>query len=653
LSPLSRQFAACLQRLVPDASAAVLQAAWLASEAVAAGDVCVDLAAHAGQRRWQDAQYPGVVLPPLEEWQRQLHGSRLVGAPGAFAPLILDERRRLYLARYWRYEQMLAVDLLARAAAPFDDLDLARLQSDLDRLFADNTPEPGQPDWQRNAAEKAVMRRLCVISGGPGTGKTSTVVRILAALQMQYDGKLAIRLAAPTGKAAARMQEAVRSAKSRLGGFFTQAGEGAIAQSLEQAAHPGGCATLLSGGKNLGKGLTPEILAAIPEQAGTLHRLLGARPDSGMFRHGRANPLPLDVLVVDEASMIDLALLAKLVEALPPRARLILLGDKDQLASVEAGAVFGDICAGSAQGGMAGSIALLHRSYRFGAASGIGRLASAIRDGDATGALDLLAAGQYDDVVWRFQGSGIRDQGSTLSTQHSALSTQHSELSTQHSELSTQHSALGTQHSTLSTHMSLAQRLLDGYREYFAALHERAGPAALFEAFGRFRVLCAHREGIAGVTGLNALVEDALRRAGRIPKRDTWYHGRPVMVARNDYHLSLFNGDIGIAWGDGAGRRVYFQSADGKLRDFPPGRAPQHETVYAMTVHKSQGSEFDRVLLALPDIASPVTNRAMIYTAVTRARRHIEIWGERPVLEQAIQREATRSSGLKDKLCSR
>lgn len=579
LSPLSRQFAACLQRLVPDAPAAVFQAAWLASEAIAAGDVCIDLVDYAGQRRWQDALSPGAVFPQLDEWQRQLRGSALVGAPGVFAPLILDGQNRLYLARYWHYEQMLAADLLARAATPFDDLDMARLQSDLDRLFADNADEQSaQPDWQRNAAEKAVMRRLCVISGGPGTGKTSTVVRILAALQMQYRGKLTIRLAAPTGKAAARMQEAVRGAKSRLG-------------------------------------VDAEILAAIPEQAGTLHRLLGARPESGIFRHGRANPLPLDVLVVDEASMIDLALLAKLVEALPPRARLILLGDKDQLASVEAGAVFGDICADAdgGQGGMAGSIALLHRSYRFGTASGIGRLASAIRGGDADGALNLLDAGQSEDVAW-----------------HRGRAGEHAD--------------------------ALARHLLDGYRGYFAALQARADPAVLFELFGRFRALCAHREGLAGVAGLNALVEDALRRMGRIPKRDAWYHGRPIMVARNDYHLSLFNGDIGIAWGDGPDRRVYFQNADtpvgtsGKLRDFPPGRVPQHETVYAMTVHKSQGSEFDEVLLVLPDEASPVLNRAMIYTAVTRAKRRIEIWGERMILEQAIQRVATRSSGLKDRL---
>jgi exodeoxyribonuclease V alpha subunit len=591
LSPLSRQFTACLLRLAPDAPAAVLQAAWLASEAVAAGDVCVDLAVHAGQRRWQDALSPGVVFPSLDEWQRQLRASSLVGAPGAFAPLILNGQNRLYLARYWHYEQTLAADLLARAAAPFDDLDVPRLQADLDRQFADNAVE--QPDWQRKAAEKAVMRRLCVISGGPGTGKTSTVVRILAALQMQYHGKLTIRLAAPTGKAAARMQEAVRSAKRTLGCPLPLAGEGAIALSP-------------SGGE-LERGLTPEILAAIPEQAGTLHRLLGSRPDSSVFRHGRANPLPLDVLVVDEASMIDLALMAKLAEALPPQARLILLGDKDQLASVEAGAVFGDICADSGQGGLSASIALLQKSYRFGETSGIGKLARAIRLGEAEQAMAVLADPEFGALAWR--------QGRLQ--EHSA---------------------------------ALAQRMLDGYRAYLAALREGANAAQLFELFGRFRVLCAHREGHAGVTGLNVLMEDGLRRMGGMAKRETWYHGRPVMIARNDYNLSLFNGDIGIVLEKDGEHRVWFQSSDGKLRDFPPGRLPQHETVYAMTVHKSQGSEFDEVLLALPDEISPVMNRALVYTAVTRAKQRIELWGEKTMIEQAIGQEVIRSSGLKDKL---
>lgn len=569
LSPLSRQFAAALLRLDPTVGSAVIHAALLASEAVAEGHVCVDLAACAGQRRWQDAQQPGVVLPPLAEWAGQLRASRLVGMPGDYAPLILDEHHRLYLARYWRYERMLADDLLARAAAPCGDVELPRLRADLDRLFG---VSGGEPDWQRAAAEKAVLRRLCVISGGPGTGKTSTVVRILAALQMHYRGALTIRLAAPTGKAAARMQEAVRNAKGRLG-------------------------------------VAPDILAAIPEQAATLHRLLGSRPDSSKFRHDCGNPLPLDVLVVDEASMIDLALMAKLAEALPPGARLIMLGDKDQLASVEAGAVFGDICAGAGEGGegFAAAIALLHKSYRFDAGSGIGKLAQAIRLGDAERVLAVLGGGHADEIAWHM--GGLQENSEVL-----------------------------------------VQRLRSGYRRYLDALSSQASAEELFELFGRFRVLCAHREGGAGVAGLNRLLEDDLRRIGGIPKRGTWYHGRPVMVTQNDYNLALFNGDIGIAMAGGGELRVVFQGADGKLRDYAPGRLPPHETVYAMTVHKSQGSEFDEVMLVLPDEAAPVVDRALVYTAVTRARRRIELWGRQEVLAQAVGRAAQRSSGLKDRL---
>lgn len=560
LSPLARQFGGCLARLDPHADAAVLAAAWLACEAVEAGHVCVDLRDVAGQRRWADGIAPGVLLPALEVWETALRASKLVGGPGDHAPLILDQRHRLYLARYWHYEQRLAGDLLARAAAVGEEIDAARLAADLDLLFAANSGE--QPDWQKLAAEMAVRRGLCVISGGPGTGKTTTVVRLLAALQMQFGGRLTIRLAAPTGKAAARMQEALRAAKGGLA-------------------------------------LPADILAAIPEQAATLHRLLGARPDSGRLRHRRDNPLPLDVLVVDEASMIDLALMAKLVDALPSSARLILLGDKDQLASVEAGAVFGDICAGG-EGGLAGCIALLRRSYRFAAGGGIGRLAAAVRDGATDAALAVLESGD-PEVEWESD----------------------------------------------DVDGSLKRRVMEGYRGYLAAVNSGAGPVELFARFAGFRVLCAQRDGAAGVAGINSLVESGLRRGS---VREPWYHGRPLMVTRNDYNLMLFNGDIGIVAERDGEKRVFFQDADGTFRDFAPGWLPEHETVFAMTVHKSQGSEFDQVLLVLPEQASALVNRALIYTAVTRARHRIVVHGQRNVVIQGIAGEVARTSGLRDKL---
>ncbi|MGL4315065.1 MAG: AAA family ATPase, partial [Pseudomonas sp.] len=302
LGPLERALVDSLRRLDPTATDSVLAAAALCCEALGQGDVCLPLARLAGQRPWPEFAF---VLPALSEWCQQLEASPLVVAPDQFAPLILDGSR-LYLARYQAYESQLASQLLARAG-DLPQVDEAVLTESLARLFAFNQQKP---DWQRLAAAQAVRRRLAVISGGPGTGKTTTVVRLLAALLEQPGGaNLAIGLAAPTGKAAARMAEAIRNAKAALP-------------------------------------VSEAIKAALPEEARTLHRLLGSRGDTPRVRHDAARPLALDVLVVDEASMVDLALMAKLVDALPPHARLILLGDKDQLAAVEAGAVFAELCEG-------------------------------------------------------------------------------------------------------------------------------------------------------------------------------------------------------------------------------------------------------------------------------------------------------------------
>ena len=286
---LDRRFASCLQQFDPCMDESVKWAASLASQAVGEGHVCLDLRRYAGVEI-----EPGQRLPPVKAWQQRLSASPVVGRKGEFKPLIIEDER-LYLARYWHYETQLAARLTARAGESCPDIDLPRLAADLDRLFAHNAGLA--LDWQKSAAAIAVLRRLCVISGGPGTGKTSTVARLLAALQSQADGGLRIALAAPTGKAAARMQDSIRLQK----------------RSLDLPDH---------------------IIASIPETASTLHRLLGARTGSAHFRHDRGNPLAVDVVVVDEASMIDLALLSKLMDALPSKARLILLGDKDQLAAV-------------------------------------------------------------------------------------------------------------------------------------------------------------------------------------------------------------------------------------------------------------------------------------------------------------------------------
>ncbi|MBS7664425.1 exodeoxyribonuclease V subunit alpha [Pseudomonas lalucatii] len=583
LGPLERALVASLQRLEPAAEAPVLVAAALLCRALEQGDVCLPLARLAGQRPWPEQEF---VLPPLAQWRQALQASSLVGEAGAFAPLVLVGER-LYLARYEAYERRLAEQLLERAGDR-PAVDEARLGDSLARLFAFNSQ---QPDWQRLAAAQAVRRRLAVISGGPGTGKTTTVVRLLAALLEQPDGeRLAIGLAAPTGKAAARMAEAIRGAKASLP-------------------------------------VDESIRAALPEEARTLHRLLGSRGDSPAVRHHAGNPLALDVLVVDEASMVDLALMAKLVEALPPTARLILLGDKDQLCAVEAGAVFAELCEGRGfdaaaaaelerisgqrvaveppRSALGDAVVLLTHSHRFAGDSGIGELARRINGGDVPGTLRLLQEGR-EDLAWNAQ----------------------------------------------PTPQALLERLERGYAPYLAAARD-GDPAAAFAAFNAFRALCAQREGPWGVAGLNEALEARIKRRSQVASRERWYVGRPVMVRQNDYALGLFNGDIGLCLPSAHGLRVYFEgegSSEGGYRPFAPARLPSHDSAFAMTVHKSQGSEFAEVLLALPEQPSPLLSRSLFYTGITRAKQRVEIWGLAPRLGEAVATRAERAAGLAERL---
>ncbi|WP_321858415.1 AAA family ATPase [Burkholderia cenocepacia] len=708
----------------PSASARwAARAAFATSRATAGGHVCVALAALA--QRYE---------APLDEVRAALAASGVVAfgtlARGDERPLIVDRLDHLYLSRYFDYERRLADALVAQAgvAAPDEGLSPDRLRDSLARYF---WPATGEVDWQRVAAIVALTGRVTIVSGGPGTGKTTTVVGVLACLLDAHPG-LRIALAAPTGKAAQRMQEALHA----------RAGD-----------------------------LPPELAARLPDTSYTLHRLLGGGGAAG-FRHHRDNPLPYDLIVVDEASMIDVALAAHLLDALAPGARLVLLGDKDQLAAVEAGAVFaelsarpaftaaartriaqalgideaafvaalpvpdeaapaavpathtvsasarapaspsasapvprksaprsskvdarqaslfddepqddgvfptdidiappppiesaltddagapdgnaaawieaddlawldavelppfdaddaalasatamaatspltGEAAAAPAPAPLADCVVWLERNYRFGLDSPIGRLSLAIRRGDVQAALEALPA---DDSA---AASFHDDAGDTLAS---------------------------------STIERLARRFgayLDALRDALAA--PAPDPLPLFDALNRFRILCATRSGSRGAEHVNALVAAHVRQAARVPLAvgAHWFTGRPIMVTRNDYALGLYNGDIGIALPDAHGvLRVWFRRADGTARAVSPAALPPHETAFALTVHKSQGSEFDEAALVLPASFGRVLTRELVYTAVTRARTRVQVIGPRRVLAQAVATRTQRDSGL-------
>ena len=493
-------------------------------------------------------------LPTSEGDERFLFASPLV-SDGGPTPLILHNHR-LYLHRYFHYETRLAKQIRGVAAitlAPELDGSL------LDRYFDDSGPGV---DWQKEAAKVALHRALTLICGGPGTGKTTTVVKILALLLQTADGQRepAVALAAPTGKAAMRLSEAVNKSLTHL--------------------H-----------------LPERIKNALPTSASTLHRLLGVRRGSPQFRHNRDNPLAWDVVVVDEASMVDLALMSKLVDAIKPGARLILLGDKDQLASVESGAVLGDFIKSLSE-----NTVELQKTYRF--TVGIKQLAEAINGADCAVAWALLQDSRVTNV-------------SLLPEELIAF------ISKRYVPFMTMVNQTGT--------VDLQK---------------------LFTLFNSFRVLCALHYGNRGVDPINRQVELALMQRGFPCRPDSWYPGRPVLITRNDYSLDLYNGDIGICMKDpGNGDLiVWFERAGGGWRNYPPSRLPSCQTVFAMTIHKSQGSEFDEVLVVLPEEDNRILSRQLVYTAVTRAKKTVRLVAENEILRLALSRNIERASGLVDLL---
>jgi exodeoxyribonuclease V alpha subunit len=544
----------------------VLLAVALAVRGPRLGHVHVDLA-EIRNTAAVDADEPvdlaELTWPEPGEWLARVAASPLVGE-GDPRPLRLSGSR-LYLDRYWSEEVAVAEALRALAAEPAADIDEPGLEGGLARLFVD---EP--QGEQAVAAATAVRRRLAVVAGGPGTGKTTTVARIVALLCEQASGAGGgfplIALAAPTGKAAARLEEAVRDEAARLD---IDAG---VRLQLE--------------------GLS----------ASTIHRLLGWRPgSSSRFRHDRFARLPHDVVIVDETSMVSLSLMARLIEALRSGARLILVGDPGQLASIEAGAVLGDIVGPPGDRPIPG-IAVLDRVHRFG--GGIARLAAAIRAGDAEATLALLRD-PPDDVTWL-----------------------PANLAAGEAPAAVREPALRAARATIE-----------------AARAGRAGEA--LRSLATFRLLCAHRRGPYGVSTWTARMESWLSAeiAGFEPE-DRWYVGRPLLVGENDYELRLNNGDTGVVVRVGEDRVAAAFERGGQTIEYTPSRLAAIDTVYAMTIHKSQGSQFDAAAVLLPDLGSRILTRELLYTAVTRARRRLILVGTEETVRAAVARPVARASGL-------
>ncbi|MBD7923833.1 exodeoxyribonuclease V subunit alpha [Xanthomonas bonasiae] len=618
LRTLDHAFAQTLSRLDAETPDLVLAAAALASLAVASGHAGLD-PAHANVLL-DPRDGPPPQLPDPTDWHRVLAASRWIAQPApeepaaADCPLVL-EHGLLYLRRYREYERRLAQGLRRLAAQPLPPFDVAALAPLFAQLFpkagvsplpseegarraGEGTSAPDHPtDRQAQAAALALRRALLLVTGGPGTGKTTTIARLLLLRIAQASTATAprIALAAPTGRAAERMAESLRAAVTRA----------------------------------LDHGIDPALAAALPAGASTLHRLLGVIPDLPRFRHDADNPLPFDLIVVDEASMVDLPLMCKLVEAVADGTQLILLGDADQLPSVEAGDVLAAILQAAGpgdalqpddaqalhpllghtpsdthSGGLAGHRVHLLRGYRQAQGFALAPLADAVRAGDTDTALALLRSGELAGVHFH------EDSEDPLATRRDAL---------------------------------LA---------HWRALADAEDPAAALRDAARLRLLTAVRAGAHGARGLNARIEQLLADSGagarRLGAASPWFHGRLLLITENSYRHGLFNGDVGICLRDAQGALVaWFEGeGDGQVRGFHPAALPAHESAFAMTVHKAQGSEFDDVWLQLPSRDARVLSRELVYTGITRARQRLHLAASETVLRAALARHAARISGL-------
>lgn len=547
-----------------------------ASHALNQGHSCLELAAWAGEPQWQDGPNTGYRFPPLADWQAKLEALPI--GPDDNAPIVLDAGR-LYLRRYWRFETELASRLRHCMTQPQQPIDQKAAKAALHDLFP-SLAEEKETDWQAVAAANALFNGFNIIAGGPGTGKTYTVTRLLALLAMTSPQELRMRMAAPTGKAAQRLAESIRSAKADLNGRVDLI-------TLQQ----------------------------IPDEATTLHRLLGVIPNQLDFRHNERTPLDCDLLLVDEVSMVDLPMMTRLFRALPEHCRVILLGDADQLPSVAAGSVLADLAqrphpgysperakalktlgltvpvAKSSQLTAPNYLSYLYKSRRFESQGGIGTLATQVINGEAKASLATL---QSDDpsLTW----------------------------------------------------IPLEQtqnQITRWVNQWYRPIAEAATKEAAFDQLFQFRLLCPARVGPLGVEALNERILKTLN-----PSRAPFFKGQPIMITENHYGVGLYNGDIGLIWPDDNGQLLAWFAQGEDYRPLAPGRLPRFETVYAMTIHKTQGSEFERVALVLPEKTMGLLSRELIYTGLTRAKRELFVVGSEVVWSEGVAKRVERFSGL-------
>jgi len=529
-----------------------------------------------------------------DELSTALLATSLTGKPGSSKPLILNNDR-LYLRRYYEYERIVALELIRRASNKINPSEVGQIEikNELDKLFPDNIFK--EPHWQRIAVAIALQSRLAVICGGPGTGKTWVILHLLVLLARQSISPLKIALVAPTGKAAMRLTES-------------------MTQNLPTLQ------------------LSNSVLQQIPQNATTIHRLLGLSPNSTKLGYTYSQDLDLDAIVIDEASMVDLPTLARLLTAIPHNCRVIMLGDPDQLSAVETGNVLAELhtcsppnhyskeqatnllklgCADVKKNDsrisavISDHIVTLTKTHRFASLSAIGELLKAIKAGTDDDVLHLLATGQ---------GLRLHDSGPKKDDD------------------------------------DLADNLFAVASPYYVSLMNASDPAEALKIFSSFRILCAMREGRFGIRYLNQLfVRNLFKLNLRENSPSAWFCGAPLLVTENDYAVDLYNGDIGIVWHEANNRplRVWFSGEKNSLRHFAQTQLPTHELCYAMTAHKAQGSEFDEIAIVLPDTHHPILSRQWLYTAFSRARNKVTLFGSEHVLRAALATTSIRWSGLK------